>query len=83
MEIIRGTVTPESQRQDLICALSIAVKKLPAFRCVTPDGCKFFMATSGDSGKKLGHLILAEELAETLYADDSAWLESMQMRSWR
>ncbi len=76
-EISRGTVTPESQRQDLICALSIAVKKLPAFRCVTPDGCKFFMATSGDSGKKLGHLILAEEITDTLSPDAWAWLESI------
>ncbi len=77
MEIIRGTVTPESQRQDLICAPSIAVKKHPAFACATPDGCKFFMATSGDSGKKLGHLILVEELTDELSPDVWAWLESI------
>src|SRR6266478_5418096 len=76
-EISRGTITPESQRQDLICMLSNAVEKLSAFRCITPDGCKFFMATSGDEGKILGHLILAEELTERLNPDAWAWLESV------
>src|SRR6266403_4134497 len=76
-ESSRGTSTPESRRQDLIYMLSNAVEKQPAFDCATPNGSKFFMATSGDSGKKLGYLILAEELTERLNPDVWAWLGSV------
>jgi hypothetical protein len=63
--------TPELSHLIRVSQLCEAVQKRPDY--FTPDRT-FFMATRGDNGKRLGHLILAEGGADRLYKHDWEWL---------
>ena len=69
-----GILTPARMHQTRVSQLGEAVQERPDY--FTPDRT-FFMATRGDDGKRLGHLILAEGGTDRLYARDWAWLEQL------